>query len=234
MELVIGLALEQHASLAGLQHLLQPLHAIAAGKEQQPPENLRRRRRDVCVVVVQPDAEVRIVKAGIELQRPLEGVLDLLAVAGRGESFTPKHAPLHERRIRTGEIEPRFAAVGLALCPPLACRDGLCREIAEPAIEPRALGRHLNLPPERDHAERCARLHRRRRAGLCELRVGSIELRCENARVDSGQPGRFGEGGGDGRRANEERTQHECCSRRSIDQVANTESVHLIISSSGH
>src|SRR5205807_6384515 len=68
VELEVGFAADQLAFVARLQHFAQPHHAIAARKEEQPSKNLRRGRRDGGVVVIEADAEVRIVQCRIELK----------------------------------------------------------------------------------------------------------------------------------------------------------------------
>ena len=62
MELEVGFALEELAALARLHHLAQALDPIAAGEQQQPAQHLRGGRGDVGVVVIDADAEVRIVQ----------------------------------------------------------------------------------------------------------------------------------------------------------------------------
>ena len=62
MQLIVGLAGEQLACVARLQHLAQPFRPIAAGKEAAASAELRGGRRDVGVVVVEADAEVGVVE----------------------------------------------------------------------------------------------------------------------------------------------------------------------------
>ena len=97
MQLEVGFAPQQLALVARLQHLAQPLHPIAARKEQQPSEDLRGGRRDVGVVVIEADAEVRVVQRRVELKRALERVLDPLAVPRGAEPLTAKDPPLNPR-----------------------------------------------------------------------------------------------------------------------------------------
>ncbi len=82
VELVVGFAPEDRAAISRLQDLPQSLFAIAARQQQEPAQRPDRRRRDGRVVVIQPDAEVRIEHGRIERDRFFEGVLDLQSFAG--------------------------------------------------------------------------------------------------------------------------------------------------------
>ena len=72
------------AAAARAQHLAQPLVAIAARQQQEEAENAGRRRRDVRVVLVHSEAEIRVVQPWLEADGALERFLDPFAVAGRG------------------------------------------------------------------------------------------------------------------------------------------------------
>ena len=91
--------------------LPQTLDAVATGQQQQPAQHAQRRRRDVGVVAVHADAELRVVHAGIERQRALERVLDALAVARGGQPLArAARATARARRTpRRGRTTPRPA-----------------------------------------------------------------------------------------------------------------------------
>ena len=136
MQLVVGLAAEQRAVIAGRDHVAQTLRPVAAGQQQEEAEELGHGRRDVRVVLVEPDAEARVLELRIERERVLERLLDPLAVARRGEPLDAQHAPLHARAVGAAEVEPGLGAAGLAHRPRLGRRDGrvdLARELARRA-----------------------------------------------------------------------------------------------------
>ena len=64
VELIVRLALEQAAAVPRAQHLREPFRLVPARQHEEEAQNLGRRRRDVRVVLVEPDAEVRILEAG--------------------------------------------------------------------------------------------------------------------------------------------------------------------------
>ena len=188
MELEVGFALEELAPIARLQHLAQSLDAIAAGEQQEPAKHLRGGRGDVGVVLIDADAEVRVVQRGVELEGALERVFDLLAVARRADPFPPQDPPLDAWRIRPRKIEPGFSALRLAPDPGIVGGDGRSREVRELPIEEPAFRVDLNLPPQRHEAKRLARALRGRWAGLHELGVGLLEARIEDRVVHGREP----------------------------------------------
>ena len=95
-----------------------------AGQEQEPAEELRRRGRHVGVVPVQPDAEVRLLHPRVERERPLEGVLDPLAVTRGAELLRPQHTPLRPGAVRATEIEPGLGSLRFPLGPGFGGGDG--------------------------------------------------------------------------------------------------------------
>ena len=188
MELVVGLALEQAAAVAGAQHLGEPFlpccrPAAAAGSAAPWPRSARCPRR----YLVQADAEVGVLEPGRQLDGALERLLDPLAVARRGDAFLAQHSPLHPRRIRASQIEPRLGIIGRPLGPALGRADGPIDGGAELVVQ-RAVERiGEDAPPQRGGREDVAGFGRRRAAGAAELGVDKVEAGVEDEVVGAGE-----------------------------------------------
>ena len=193
LQLVFGLAAQQLPVVAHLQHFLQALRPISAGEEEQESQDLRGGRRHVGVVVIEADAKVRVGQRRIEVESALERILDFLALARRRKALASEHVPLNERRVRSGEIEPRFGAIRLALRPRFSRGDGRCGQGIEPRVERAALRVQLDFPPRGHGAHRRAGLGRRRRAGVRQLRVNGVEARVKDRVVHRGELGPAGQ-----------------------------------------
>jgi hypothetical protein len=82
VQLKVGFAADQHAPVARLQHLAQSLVAVAAGQEQQHPQQLGGGRDDIRVVVIHADAEVGVVQLWIERECFFKDAADAVSLAG--------------------------------------------------------------------------------------------------------------------------------------------------------
>src|SRR5206468_3367017 len=105
-------------------------------------------------------------------------------VAGGGQFLSTKYAPLFERRVRTGQVEPRFGALRLAAGPAIGGVDGRRRRSLQTFIEPTIVLVELNIPPDDDFREGEAAFHRRRWAGARKLGACLIESRAQDRVVD--------------------------------------------------
>ncbi len=102
--------------------------------------------------------------------------------------------PLHQRGARAGEIEPGLGAIRLPPRPCLGRGDRRPGCVVKALIEELALGVDVDLPPERDGAQGCASLGRRRRARFGNLRRCPVEVGAKDRIVDCREPGAFSQG----------------------------------------
>ena len=76
-------------------------------------------------------------RPGDELDRPLERLLDALAVARGRDPLFAQHTPLHAGRVRAAEVEPCLGVVRRALCPILGRADRAIDGRAELVVQRR-------------------------------------------------------------------------------------------------
>ena len=150
VELVVGLAAQRAARRRAPAASPEPLHAVAARQEQQPAQHLGRGGRHVGVVVVQADAEVRVLQLGSSASARSSASLIRLPSRAAASVCAAQHPPLRAGAVRAAQVEPGFGALRLPFGP---------RSVAAIAASTRAWncaiagaccsGSSWNLPPER-------------------------------------------------------------------------------------
>ncbi len=195
VELVVRLGAQQHAPVAGLEHLLQAFLSVAARQEQQPPHHPGCRRGDGDVVVIQADAELGVVQRGVQGEGALERRSDAVALARGGQPLAAQYTPLHERRIGAREIEPRLRALRLTLRPGGRRRNRVRGHRLEARVERPAVWVEDDLPPDRDGGQRLAGFNRGWRTGGGQELARAIESRAEDLVVHRRESVAFGEAG---------------------------------------
>ena len=116
-----------------------------------------------------------------------ERLADPVAVADGAQPFSAQHLPLHQRRIRSGQIEPGFRALRIAVDPCLRRFHRRTGAVVEEVVAAAVVGIQLNPPPHRHDLEHRAGFRRGGRTGGLERRVGAIELGGEDQIVRSRQ-----------------------------------------------
>src|SRR5262249_2035148 len=135
------------------------------------------------VVLVDADAELRIGERRVELQRTFECFTDVVAVACGANALASQHLPLHERPVRSREIEPGFCIAWVAFRPRLRGGDGCLSAFIQEPVVGVIVRIDLNAPPDRGDAEHSACFRRGWRTGLGDLGVRAVELCGKNRTV---------------------------------------------------
>ena len=187
VQLIVGLALQQAPAIACAQHLIEAFLAVAPRKEHQEAQELGRRRRDVGIVLVQADTEIRILERRVELDRTLERDLDRFAVARSRQFFIAQDAPLDACCVGATVVEPRLGILGRAVGPGLGARDRAINRGGKLVVQLAALGVEQNLPPQGRGAKDVARFGRRGTTGTPKLSVDLVEACLQNEIVGTGE-----------------------------------------------
>ena len=123
MELIGRLVGEERALALRLAHPARPRARSPPGSSSRQRRIFAAGRRDVGVVLVEPEPELRVVERRIEGERLIERLLDPFAVARRGDVLSAQHAQLDARAVGAADVEPRFGALRLARGPGLGGGD---------------------------------------------------------------------------------------------------------------
>ena len=188
VKLVVRLTLEQPPLGAGPEHLRESFTTVAAGQQEEKPEDFRRRRRDVGIVAIHANPEVGVVEPGIERQGAFECILNPLPVARSRQPLFTQHAPLDARGIRSAEVEPRFGIIRRANRPGFGRADGAFDGGRELVVERAAVGVELDAPPERRGVEHVTGLDWSRPARAPEFGLELAESRIEDEVVRADEP----------------------------------------------